>query len=80
MRAYGAGWRIMGLVCILAAGGAGCGGNRKNQEPIAAEEGGMGSYQEVLECSFGRRTLANPKFPDGDTYETMPIPGMYWKS
>ena len=69
MRAYGAGWRIMGLVCILAAWVVRSEGNWKDQEGIAAEEGGMGSYQEVLECSFGRRTLANPKFPDGDTYE-----------
>lgn len=70
MDKYGVRWCGAGLACVLAVGLVGCGGgDRKNQEPVAAEEGIMGSYSQELECSMGRRTLANPKFPDGDTYE-----------
>lgn len=70
MHKYGVRWCGAGLACVLAVGLVGCGGgNRKNQEPVEAEEGIMGSYSQELECSMGRRTLANPKFPDGDTYE-----------
>lgn len=70
MHKYGVRWCGAGLACALAVGLVGCGGgDRKNQEPVEAEEGIMGSYSQELECSMGRRTLANPKFPDGDTYE-----------
>ncbi len=70
MSVFGARWCLAGLaVCVMAAGLSGCGKEDKNQEPVMAEEGTMGSYHQVLECAMGRRTLANPKFPDGDTYE-----------
>jgi len=36
---------------------------------MQAEEGTLGAYGETLVCNVGRSTIANPKFPGGDTYE-----------
>ena len=71
MKGYGIRWCAAGLAaCLLAAGLVGCGKDGTgNEDPVAAEDGVMGSYQQELECSMGRRTLANPKFPEGDSYE-----------
>ncbi len=71
MKGYSIRWCAAGLAaCLLAAGLVGCGKDGTgNEDPVAAEEGVMGSYQQELECSMGRRTLANPKFPEGDSYE-----------
>lgn len=70
MKGHSMRWYMAGLACVMAAGLSGCSqGGKKNQDPVAAEAGAMGSYHEVLSCSMGRRTLANPKFPEGDTYE-----------
>lgn len=70
MKKNGIKWQVIGLACLLALGLGGCGKEGgSSEEPVAAEEGAMGSYQQELECSMGRRTLANPKFPEGDTYE-----------
>ncbi len=58
------------LAAAFAAGMTGCNaGNGEPETPVAAEEGGLGAYQDELECAMGRRTLANPKFPEGDSYE-----------
>lgn len=58
------------LALVMVSGLAACGGkSQERKEPVAAETGGLGNYQEVLECTMGRRTIANPKFPDGDSYE-----------
>ena len=44
MSVFGARWCLAGLaVCVMAAGLSGCRkGGKKNQEPVAAEEGTMG--------------------------------------
>lgn len=58
------------FAAVLAVGLTACSaGSREPEAPVAAETGGLGAYQEVLECTMGRRTLANPKFPAGDSYE-----------
>lgn len=62
-------WFAGTLAVLAAAGLTACGGSEAPKEPVAADEGGLGSYQAVLECNMGRRTLANPKFPEGDSYE-----------
>ncbi len=60
----------VGALALMAAGLTACGGAKyEQQEPVAAAEGCLGSYQEPLECTMGRRTIANPKFPQGDSYE-----------
>ena len=77
MKGHSMRWYMAGLACVMAAGLSGCSqGGKKNQDPVAAEAGAMGSYHEVLSCSMGRRTLANPKFPEGILTRTMLIPGM----
>lgn len=48
----------------------GCGAAEKENLPAqAATEGPLGAYEETLTCTVGRKTIANPKFPEGDTYE-----------
>lgn len=49
---------------------AGC-GSKKADEKVAAnaDQGSLGAYEETLVCRMGRNTIANPKFPKGDTYE-----------
>lgn len=69
MNVYGRKWQRAGFLCLAAVMLTGCGSQEKNPEPMAAAEGAMGSYDQVLTCTMGRRTLANPKFPEGDTYE-----------
>ena len=69
MNVYGRKWQRAGFLCLAAVMLTGCGSQEKNPEPMAAAEGAMGSYEQVLTCTMGRRTLANPKFPEGDTYE-----------
>lgn len=49
---------------------AACGGqNSEPEEPVASAEGAFGAYEETLICNMGRSTIANPRLPDGDTYE-----------
>ncbi len=49
---------------------AGCGKKTEEAAPsVAAGEGPLGAYEETLICNTGRSTIANPKFPEGDTYE-----------
>lgn len=48
---------------------AGCGGRRDDLPPMESAQGALGSYEEPLVCYMGRSTIANPKFPEGDTYE-----------
>ncbi len=58
------------LAAVITAGLTACGeGDQTQKEPVTVKEEGLGNYQELLECTMGRRTLANPKFPDGDSYE-----------
>ncbi len=43
MNVCGMRWYMAGLACVMAAGLSGCSqGGKKNQEPVAAEEGTMG--------------------------------------
>jgi len=37
--------------------------------PVESAQGALGSHEEPLVCYMGRSTIANPKFPEGDTYE-----------
>lgn len=64
-------WRTAGLVMAGAAIAlTGCKGKRPvNQPPVAASQGPFGAYEETLVCGMGRSTIANPKFPDNDSYE-----------
>ncbi|MFT4105046.1 MAG: extracellular solute-binding protein [Lacrimispora sp.] len=47
---------------------AGC-SKKAEQQPVKAVEGSAGAYEDTLTCRMGRSTIANPKFPEGDTYE-----------
>ena len=43
MKGHSMRWYMAGLACVMAAGLSGCSqGGKKNQEPVAAEEGTMG--------------------------------------
>lgn len=58
------------VAAALALSLSACGGQNSEQEdPVAAETGGLGAYDETLVCNMGRSTIANPKFPEGDSYE-----------
>lgn len=65
------GWGALGLTFLgVAAVLAGC--TRKNVDnrpPVEASSGPLGAYEETLICGMGRGTIANPKFPEGDSYE-----------
>lgn len=59
------------LFAAAAMASTGCGGKKtENQPEVASEDGPMGAYAETLVCTTGRNTIANPKFPEGDTYES----------
>lgn len=61
----------LALAAVWAAAAlAGCTSrNVDNQPPVPAGEGPLGAYAETLVCGMGRSTIANPKFPEGDSYE-----------
>lgn len=64
--------RIVGLsiAAAMAASLSACGtGKEETQEKVASQVGELGAYENTVVCTMGRRTIANPKFPDGDTYE-----------
>lgn len=49
---------------------AACGENTEDkQDAVKSADGALGAYEETVSCTVGRSTIANPKFPDGDTYE-----------
>ncbi len=61
---------LLGSLTAAAVWMTACGSREVKQEPeVAAEDGPFGAYQETLRCGMGRSTIANPKFPEGDTYE-----------
>ena len=70
-RAWKPGWLLASAgLLVSAALLGGCGMRaRDDLPPVAAAEGSMGIYEEPLICHMGRSTIANPKFPEGDTYE-----------
>lgn len=58
------------ITVLLAAALGGCGGGKAADGPPAEmDEGSLGAYKETLICHAGRSTIANPKLPEGDTYE-----------
>lgn len=61
----------LALAAVWAAAAlAGCTSrNVDNRPPVPAGEGPLGAYAETLVCGMGRSTIANPKFPEGDSYE-----------
>lgn len=64
--------KIMGLsiAASMTLALTACGGNSDdNQEAVKSAKGALGAYEENISCTVGRSTIANPKFPDGDTYE-----------
>lgn len=64
--------KVMGLsiAAAMLLSVTACGGNSdEKQEAVKAAEGVLGAYEESISCTVGRSTIANPKFPEGDTYE-----------
>lgn len=64
--------KIMGLsmAAVMSLSLAACGGNEEEkQEAVKSADGALGAYEENIICTVGRSTIANPKFPEGDTYE-----------
>ena len=58
------------VAAALALSLSACGGQNSEQEdPVAAETGGLGAYDETLVCNMGRSTIANPKFRRENSYE-----------
>lgn len=58
------------MAAVMAVSLSACGGkNNEEEEKVVAAKGNMGAYQDTLICNMGRRTIANPKFPKGDSYE-----------
>lgn len=58
------------MTVVMALSLTACGGNSDDrQEAVKSAEGALGAYEESISCTVGRSTIANPKFPDGDTYE-----------
>lgn len=53
---------------ILSLAGCGSKGGEA-QQTIAAAEGLLGAYEETVICNMGRSTIANPRLPEGNTYE-----------
>lgn len=61
---------ILAVTALSAAFLAGCGGKAETPAAVAAAgDGPLGAYEETLVCAAGRSTIANPKFPEGDSYE-----------
>lgn len=66
------GYRLAGIFVagLLVAALGGCGGGKEaDGPPTEMEAGSLGAYKETLVCHAGRSTIANPKFPEGDSYE-----------
>lgn len=64
--------RVLGatLAAVTALSFTACGKQEeKQEEPVAYEKGELGAYKDTLICNMGRSTIANPKFPEGDSYE-----------
>lgn len=64
--------RVIGLsiAAVMTISLAACkGGSDNKKEAVKSAEGVLGAYEESISCTVGRSTIANPKFPDGDTYE-----------
>lgn len=64
--------KVMGLsiAAAMLLSVTACGGNSdEKQEAVKSAEGVLGAYEESISCTVGRSTIANPKFPEGDTYE-----------
>lgn len=64
--------KVMGLsmAAVMALSLAACGGNEEDkQAAVKSAKGVLGAYEENIVCTVGRSTIANPKFPEGDTYE-----------
>lgn len=60
----------LSLAAVMTISLAACGkGGNQEQEAVKAAEGGLGAYEDTVICTMGRSTIANPKFPEGDTYE-----------
>lgn len=58
------------MAAVLGMSLTACGNNGEDKkEPVTAAAGVLGSYEDTVICTMGRTTIANPKFPDGDTYE-----------
>ncbi len=65
------GWKKAGFFLLAASAVlAGCKGKKEESQPaVTAAQGPLGAYEETLICGMGRSTIANPKFPDNDSYE-----------
>lgn len=66
------GKKILGLsmATVMMVSLSACGmGEGEQEEAIKAADGNLGAYEETVVCNMGRSTIANPKFPEGDTYE-----------
>ena len=57
---------VSALAVSLSACAGGAGGQ---EEAVSAADGSLGAYEDTLVCNMGRSTIANPKFPEGDSYE-----------
>lgn len=57
----------MMIVSLVACGKSE--GDKKDKASVKAAEGPLGAYKDTVTITLGRGTIANPKFPDGDTYE-----------
>lgn len=58
------------MIAAMTLSLAACKGNSQDkQEAVKSAEGVLGDYEESISCTVGRSTIANPKFPEGDTYE-----------
>lgn len=65
-------WKPLGLAAVLSVGMlfTGCGQNATEIQPsVEAAEGPLGAYTDTLMCKLGRATTADPKLPEGQTYE-----------
>lgn len=78
MNVCGMRWYMAGLACVMAAGLSGCSqGGKKNQEPVAAEEGTMGgAIMRCFHVLWGAGLWQIPNFRKGILTRTMLIPGM----
>lgn len=61
---------VVPVIAAMLLSFTGCGNNGGEiQEAVAAAEGPLGAYEETVICSMGRSTIANPRLPEGNTYE-----------
>lgn len=64
--------KVIGVsaAAVMIGSLAGCGSKGEGQqETVAADEGPMGAYKETVICNMGRKTIANPRLPEGNSYE-----------